>query len=222
MEAEYVAGKRVHSVKNNSVFSTYALAQRVSLLLLLTALFFSFVYAVSIGAVYLNRTEIFCIILEKISGHSFNTAITDTSRDIVLNIRLPRVILAGLVGAALAVAGATFQGLFRNPLADPYIIGVSSGAALGASFAIVSGISWGLPASGGSNYGFCRGTGRYFACLPFIADGQPGSGDDATSGRYCSERFLSALVSLLSILRGKKCIRLFLDDGGLKGVDGAI
>lgn len=51
---------------------------------------------------------------------------------IVFDIRLPRVILAGLVGMALAVAGATYQGLFRNPLADPYLIGVSQGAALGA------------------------------------------------------------------------------------------
>ena len=52
--------------------------------------------------------------------------------DIIWNLRLPRVILAGLVGAALSAAGATYQGLFRNPLADPYLIGVSQGAALGA------------------------------------------------------------------------------------------
>jgi iron complex transport system permease protein len=52
---------------------------------------------------------------------------------IVLDIRLPRVTLAGLVGAALATAGATYQGLFRNPLADPYLIGVAQGAGLGAT-----------------------------------------------------------------------------------------
>jgi iron complex transport system permease protein len=52
--------------------------------------------------------------------------------NIVLSIRLPRVILAGLVGAALAIAGAAFQGLLRNPLADPYTLGVSSGASVGA------------------------------------------------------------------------------------------
>lgn len=56
--------------------------------------------------------------------------------NIVLNIRLPRVILAGLVGAALAVAGAAFQGLLRNPLADPYTLGVSSGASVGAVITI--------------------------------------------------------------------------------------
>jgi len=56
---------------------------------------------------------------------------------IVLQIRLPRIILGVLVGAALSVAGVTMQGLFKNPMADPYIIGISSGAALGATVAIV-------------------------------------------------------------------------------------
>ena len=54
-------------------------------------------------------------------------------------IRLPRVLLAGLVGASLGISGASLQGLFRNPLADPGLIGVSAGAALGASIIIVLG-----------------------------------------------------------------------------------
>src|SRR5437764_2669612 len=58
---------------------------------------------------------------------------------ILLQLRLPRVLLAMVVGAALAVAGTLFQGLFRNPMADPAIIGVSSGAALGAVVVIVAG-----------------------------------------------------------------------------------
>lgn len=56
---------------------------------------------------------------------------------IIFTIRLPRVVLAGIVGAALAISGATYQGLFRNPLADPYLIGVAAGAALGASLSVV-------------------------------------------------------------------------------------
>ena len=60
---------------------------------------------------------------------------------IILQIRLPRIILGVLVGAALGVAGTTMQGLFKNPMADPYIIGISSGAALGAIFTIVFGLS---------------------------------------------------------------------------------
>ncbi len=57
---------------------------------------------------------------------------------IVWEVRLPRVLLAGLVGATLAYSGATYQGVFRNPLADPYLIGVAAGAGLGATLVIVS------------------------------------------------------------------------------------
>ena len=65
---------------------------------------------------------------------------------IVANIRLPRVLLAGLVGASLAIAGAAFQGLLRNPLADPYTLGVSSGASVGAVFVLFFQVS--LPFAG--------------------------------------------------------------------------
>ncbi|MFP3898463.1 MAG: FecCD family ABC transporter permease [Dehalococcoidia bacterium] len=73
-------------------------------------------------------------------GGSLSREILET---IVLDIRLPRIVLAGLVGAALAVAGATYQGLFRNPLADPYLLGVASGAGLGATVAML--IPFALP-----------------------------------------------------------------------------
>ena len=56
---------------------------------------------------------------------------------ILLRLRLPRVFLAGIVGAGLGISGAVFQGVFRNPLAEPYLLGVSSGAALGATLAII-------------------------------------------------------------------------------------
>jgi len=64
---------------------------------------------------------------------------------VVFDIRLPRIVLAALVGAALSQSGAVYQGLFRNPLADPYLIGVSSGAGLGATVAIAFGlpVRWG-------------------------------------------------------------------------------
>ena len=60
-----------------------------------------------------------------------------TDKEILLNLRLPRVLSAFLVGGGLALAGAIFQGLFRNPIADSYLLGVSSGASLGAAAAIV-------------------------------------------------------------------------------------
>lgn len=67
--------------------------------------------------------------------------ISDGSTAIIWNLRLPRVILGFLTGGALAVCGASYQGIFKNPMADPFILGVSSGAALGASIGIISNFS---------------------------------------------------------------------------------
>ncbi len=87
---------------------------------------------------------------------SFSNALagpkTDTPNidyEILVNFRLPRVALAAIVGAALACAGAVLQAVLRNPLADPYILGISSGAGLGAVLAVIAGLQWmvfGLPA----------------------------------------------------------------------------
>ena len=123
--------------------------KRICLLVLCVLLLITFIYSAGIGAASFDKKEIIYILAEQITGHSFPAAqITAAKRDIFLQIRLPRVFLAALVGASLAVAGATFQGLFRNPLADPYIIGGSSGAALGATLAVVSGLSLGLAGFG--------------------------------------------------------------------------
>lgn len=64
--------------------------------------------------------------------------------EILMRVRVPRIILAAIVGAALAGAGVVFQAVLRNPLADPYILGVSSGAGLGAMLAVISGFNWTL------------------------------------------------------------------------------
>lgn len=74
---------------------------------------------------------------------SLDSGLTTQEAAIVWQIRVPRLVLAGLVGATLAGSGAAYQGVFRNPLADPYLLGVAAGAGLGATIAIVSG----LPAS---------------------------------------------------------------------------
>ncbi len=75
-------------------------------------------------------------------GRAFDGRLAiNPDRDILFGHRLPRVALAALVGAALGATGATFQALLRNPLADPFILGVSGGAAMGGSFAIALGLS---------------------------------------------------------------------------------
>jgi iron complex transport system permease protein len=69
-------------------------------------------------------------------SHAFSGIDGSLSDRIIVDVRLPRVILAALVGASLALAGALYQALFKNPLADPYILGVSAGAGLGATLAL--------------------------------------------------------------------------------------
>ncbi|MDR4947786.1 FecCD family ABC transporter permease [Neobacillus cucumis] len=101
----------------------------------LTAVIFlllSILLGTSIGTVNVPIPTIIKIIEAKLFGFVSLERIDPMFINIVLDIRLPRVILSGLVGAALAVAGAAFQGLLRNPLADPYTLGVSSGASVGA------------------------------------------------------------------------------------------
>ena len=71
----------------------------------------------------------------------WNASADPTAANILWKIRMPRVVLAGLVGASLAIAGAAFQGLLKNPLADPYTLGVSSGASVGAVMTLFFGIS---------------------------------------------------------------------------------
>lgn len=77
---------------------------------------------------------------------AFSRPSTQTNPDyqILVGFRLPRIVLACLVGAALACSGVVFQALLRNPLADPYILGISSGAGLGVIIAVITGLNWTL------------------------------------------------------------------------------
>ncbi len=96
--------------------------------------------AISIGTVHVPVTDILSILSAKIF-HLSTEQIDPMYTNIVWSIRLPRVLLAGLVGASLAIAGAAFQGLLRNPLADPYTLGVSSGASVGGVVTIFFNLS---------------------------------------------------------------------------------
>ncbi len=89
--------------------------------------------SVCVGAVSIPLPHVITILTyHLLPGHFAGSAIDPTEDDIVWSLRLPRVLLAGVVGAALAVSGTILQALIRNPLADPYIFGVSSGASVGA------------------------------------------------------------------------------------------
>jgi iron complex transport system permease protein len=94
----------------------------------------------SIGAYDIPVAQVVAVVAAKL-GLDLGIAVTPENEAILWAIRLPRVLLGLLVGAALGVAGAALQGIFRNPLADPGLIGVASGASLGAVGAIVLGFS---------------------------------------------------------------------------------
>jgi iron complex transport system permease protein len=96
------------------------------------------------GAVSLPAGSMLREVLDRLPGVSLDSGLGERQAAILWEIRLPRVILAGLVGATLAVAGAAYQGVFRNPLADPYLLGVAGGAGLGATIAIVLGAGGGV------------------------------------------------------------------------------
>lgn len=108
--------------------------------LVLTALAVSLgwmvVMSVGVGAVAIPPVQVVGILLDAL-GFDVAASHTEAQEMILLNIRIPRVVLAILVGAALSVSGAAMQGLFRNPLADPGLIGISNGAAIATAVALV-------------------------------------------------------------------------------------
>lgn len=103
---------------------------------------FSIAEALVIGYSKIPSYAVFSIVLEKIPLLSSlaSESFPPSWETIVVQIRLPRIVLGAVVGAALAAAGTSMQGLFRNPMADPFIIGISSGAALGAASTIILGM----------------------------------------------------------------------------------
>jgi iron complex transport system permease protein len=110
---------------------------RFGISLLLVLLAFAIILAVGVGTVAVPARVIISILLNHSGIVHLPRVWTASDETIILQIRLPRVLGAALVGTALSVAGALFQGLLRNPLADPYVIGVSGGAGLGATVGVL-------------------------------------------------------------------------------------
>lgn len=104
-------------------------------------LLFSVVISLSLGSANLALSQVWGILLHQLPFlHSLiDSNWPESAEQIILKVRLPRVFLAILVGACLSLAGAGFQGVLRNPLADPYTLGVASGSAVGAAFLILFG-----------------------------------------------------------------------------------
>ncbi len=126
---------RANHTHTAALSSTLRFRAGLGLLVVLVA--GSVVLASGIGAVHVPSREIVCMLLDHTGFVHLPQTWPQSDETIIFQIRLPRVLAAALVGAALSVAGVLFQGLFRNPLADPYVIGTSGGAAFGASLGAV-------------------------------------------------------------------------------------
>ena len=129
-------GKNIKEVMKSSVY------RRMSIVLPVMIVFLSIiaVAAVAVGAVYVPMDRAFKIILANL-GFLKDPSLPQDQNSIIYLVRLPRVLSAILAGGALAACGTVMQGMFRNPMADPGILGVSSGAGLGALAAITTGFA---------------------------------------------------------------------------------
>jgi iron complex transport system permease protein len=110
--------------------ASLAVAGVVVLLVMLVA-------GIVLGSVDIAPGTTVAILAHRLLGLGVPVTWSPSTEAIVMDLRLPRVLTAMVVGTGLAVAGATFQGLLRNPLADPYVLGTASGAALGAAIAVI-------------------------------------------------------------------------------------
>ncbi|MFV1999243.1 MAG: FecCD family ABC transporter permease [Acidimicrobiia bacterium] len=111
-----------------------------------TGLLVAAVVSVSVGAAGLSISGIVAEILDRLPWIDIESGLSATDSSVLWQVRLPRIALGALVGGMLALAGTSYQGIFRNPLADPYLLGVAAGAGLGATLAIVHG-----PQAGGAS-----------------------------------------------------------------------
>jgi iron complex transport system permease protein len=174
------------------------------LVLLSGALLLTLVLSLGTGAVWLAPERVFLVLLDRT-----DPALRSADVSIVWDLRLPRSLLAGLVGAGLAGAGSAFQGLFRNPLADPFVIGASGGAALGATLAIVSSGTGNGTAIPVPLAAFGGALGAVFVVYVLAA----ARGGDATISLLLAgatlSTILSALISLVMLLNDRQLQEIF-------------
>ena len=159
----------------------------------------SVVLALKLGAVPISVTDL-VLDLGRIAIGRANELPTEY-RLIVFDLRLPRVLLGILVGAALSVAGASFQALLRNPLADPYVLGVSSGAALGSILALMIAPEFALITPLGAFLGaIATIAGVYFLGS---REGQLESTTLLLGGIICASFFSAIIMFLTTQLTGR-------------------
>src|SRR6476661_8288866 len=173
------------------------------------ALGVALVVGVGLGSVRIGPADSIGVILWRAFGIDLGRTWTPATEAIVWDLRMPRVLTAMLVGAALAVAGATFQGLIRNPLADPYVLGTASGAALGAAIAVVIPVHFVIV-----ELGLLHGLAFAFALLTAFVVVKLGGGGSGGLTRllltgYAVGSILAALLTMAMYMSGQNLREIF-------------
>ena len=168
----------------------------LSILCLTVFLLFSLLFAVSVGAVQIPLKNVYEIVLGNIGNwfsHLFRgtefVPISGAVGDVVWHIRMPRLLLALTIGTGLAVCGVIMQAVVKNPLAEPYVLGISSGASLGATSAVLLGIG---AAFGANSVGVMACLGAFGISIGVVAISNIG-------GRSNSVKLLLAGMALSSV-----------------------
>ena len=171
---------RLHVGRSGRVRGRPVMLALVGVLALVGAL----ILGVGLGTVAIAPGDTIAIIAHRLFGLDLGATWTPATETIVWDLRLPRVLTAMVVGTALAVAGATFQGLLRNPLADPYVLGSASGAALGAAIAVLLPIRRRVPrVRAAPRTGVRRRAARDARRLPAVAAERPLADDEPPADR---------------------------------------
>nr|WP_272876575.1 iron chelate uptake ABC transporter family permease subunit [Clostridium sp. Cult1] len=181
----------------NSYIRRSSIKVKKSIYFTIAILFFflTVIISISAGAVKIPLQEI----INVFTGNG-----DETSRTIIFNLRLPRIIGAAVVGMGLSVVGAFFQGLLRNPMADPYVLGISSGAAFGATIAIILGLGlFGL-----SFLAFISSLAVVIFVYTISKTGSKVSMTTMLLAGIAISAFISAIISLLMLLNHDEFTRI--------------
>jgi len=167
------------------------------MLLLAALLAATIVASAAMGYIRIPPLEVLKIVIGKITANARWTADLDPIHPVVVfDVRLPRILTAALVGGGLAACGAVFQGILLNPLADPYTLGVSAGAAFGAALAILLN----LGGAGGFSiplFAFAGAVATLFAVIALSSSGEGLSSNNLILSGIIVAAILSAGISFL-------------------------
>lgn len=158
---------------------------------LIVILLVEIVFATSAGYLKIPLSDVIYAIMSKITGiKRFASHLDETTAVVLMDVRLPRILTAAVVGAGLSLCGAVYQGILLNPLADPYTLGVSAGAAFGASLALLMGVTW-LGVCSVSLFAFAGAVTTLMIVIYLTAS----SGDMSSSSLILSGIIVAAILS---------------------------